>query len=174
MQYHHIGPWTNMQGLSNWLMGIFVSENDLIICQATPASRTSRSLAPLSLLNVRVYAGLSQFDVVSLVFGWRLSKLEPQMSVGNRLSHHVIDPAQLVYASVEVNLLNLLSFLTFACQCHSIFAPSNSPEMSVNACLAFEESTRPRVNPRDMELGREPRLPPFAQTGSLPMDTIVA
>ena len=163
-----------MQGLSNWLMGVFVSENDLIICQATPASRASRSLAPLSLLNVRVYAALSQFDVVLLVFWWRLSKLDPHNSVGNRLSHHVIDPAQLVFASVEINLPGLLSFLTFDCQCHSILAPSNSPEMSVNACLAFEESTRPRVNPRDMELGREPRLPPFGQTGSLSVETIVA
>ena len=26
-----------MQGLSNWLMGISVSENDLIICQAIPS-----------------------------------------------------------------------------------------------------------------------------------------
>ena len=154
-------------------MDILVSENDLIICQATPASRPSRSLAPLSLLNVRVYAALSQFDIVPLFFWWRLSKLDPHISVGNRLSHHVIDPAQLVFASVEVNLPILLSFLIFDCQCHSILAPSNSPEMSVNACLAFKGSTRPRVNPKDLELGREPRLPPFGQTGSLSVETIV-
>ena len=62
---------------------------------------------------------ISQSDVILLLSWWRLSKLDPHISVGNQLSRHVIGSAQLVFASVEINLPSLLSFLTFDCHCHS-------------------------------------------------------
>ena len=155
-------------------MGVFVSENDLIISQAIPSKPSVPKPRPAVIVGCQGVCSSFSIRRVLLISWWRLSKLAHHISVGSQLSHHIIDSAQLVFASVEINLPSLLSFLTFDCHCHSILAPSNSPEMSVNACLAFEESTRPRVNPRDMELGREPRLPPFGQTGSLSVETIVA